>query len=77
MNRKNCYKDLSKWRKTVRKQKNRYYRKTTYAENHKKPWTRKEINMVMEHKITDTELSSLIGRSVGAIQKMRFTQKNR
>lgn len=75
MLRKSNYRDLDKWRKTKREQKKRYYEKTRNGRNHRQRWAMREINMVMEHKITDTELATLIGRSVGSIQIMRSKQK--
>lgn len=39
--------------------------------NHKQPWTDIERNMLFDFEGTDVELSTLIGRSPSAIQKMR------
>ena len=50
----------------------RYYRKTAYAPNHKKPWNIREIHSVVIHGIPDSELSARIGRSTAAIQKVRW-----
>lgn len=75
MNRKEGYKDIEKWKKTRYKQNKRYYSKTAYNVNHRKKWTDEEIKLVLEHVISDTELSRLIGRSVGAIQKKRYKMK--
>jgi len=77
MIRKEHYKDLSKWRETKRRQKTRYYKKTQGGKNSRARWTIEEINMVMEHKITDTELAGLIGRSVASIQVMRCKMKEK
>lgn len=49
----------------------KYYDKTSYAPNHGNRWSEEEINMVLRHEITDTELSGRIGRSVRAIQLVR------
>ena len=76
MLRKENYSNVEKWRTTKRKQKNRYYGKTENAKNGNNPWTKEEIDMVMEHKLTDRELSALLGRSMMAIQKVRSRQKN-
>ena len=62
-----------KYRNRMRK---RNYQQTAYAPNHRQKWTVSEINMVLEHKIPDRELSTKIGRSVGAIQKTRVKYKN-
>lgn len=75
MNRKEKYKDLNKWRKTIIAQRRRYYGKTQGARNSWKPWTKEEIRLVMEHKMTDSELAKLIGRSIGAIQQKRLVQR--
>ncbi len=71
MNRKNKYKDLEKWRKSCEKQRKRYYAKTTDAVNKNKPYSEREIELILQHDITDTQLSKMIGRSVKAIQVKR------
>lgn len=71
MNRKNEYKDLEKWRKSCENQRKRYYAKTTDAENKNKPYSDREIELILQHDITDTQLSKMIGRSVKAIQVKR------
>lgn len=71
MNRKNEYKDLEKWRKSCENQRKRYYAKTTDAENKNQPYTEREIELILQHDITDTQLSKMIGRSVKAIQVKR------
>lgn len=71
MLRKEGYKDMEKYRKTRNAQKRRYYRKTIFSENSKKHYTSEELSMILEHKITDMELSKLLGRSVGSIQTKR------
>lgn len=50
----------------------KYYDKTSYAPNHRQRWSDDEINMVLRHEVSDTELSKMIGRSVRAIQIMRW-----
>lgn len=77
MNRKNDYKDISKWRNTCRKQKNKYYGKTAFAENSHKPWSEEEIEMVMKHESPDRIISELIGRSMGAIQIRRVMENKK
>jgi hypothetical protein len=71
LNRKSEYKDINKWRKTCYRQRLKYYRKTANAENRGKRWTDEEIEMIMLHKMTDTAISKIIGRSVEAIQIKR------
>jgi len=56
--------------------KKRYYQKTMNALNSGAPWTTDEIKLVIEHKISDSELSSMLGRSVISIQKIRWKYKN-
>lgn len=75
--RKQNYKDLNKWRKSKNRQRKRYYRKTQNAKNSGRPWTKEEIKIVMEHDMTDTEISNLIGRSVAAIQNRRCVENIR
>ena len=76
MLRKEKYRDMNKYRETRNAQKLRYFRKTQGGENTGKKWTRDDIVMIMESRITDTELAHSIGRSVGAIQTMRSKIKN-
>ena len=72
MNRKREYKDLDKWVKTKKRQAKRYYKKHSQnATNSKQGYTIEEINMIMQHEISDVELSKKIGRSVRAIQVKR------
>lgn len=54
----------------------RYYRKTQGARNSNTRWTKEEIEMILEHSITDNELSELLGRSVRAIQVKRSKSKS-
>ena len=72
-NRKNCYVDMEKYFITTHKQKKRYYAKTAIYGS--RPWTFEEDKMVIEHSITDTELSKIIRHSVNAIQKRRYRLK--
>ena len=69
------YKDLNKWRQSKNRQRKRYYKKTQNAKNSGRPWSLEEIKIVMEHDMTDTEISKLIGRSVAAIQGKRCIEK--
>lgn len=75
---KNTYKDMEKFYKTKRRQKKKYYEQTLQnAVNNKKPYTQEEIDMILEHKLSDRELSVLLGRSMKAIQKKRYQEKNK
>lgn len=69
-NRKYLYVDMEKFLKTRNAQRQRYYNKTAIY----KPscWTIEQDEMVLEHKLSDTELSVKIGHSVRAIQIRRY-----
>ena len=71
MNRKNDYKNIDKWRETCHKQRLKYYRKTACAKNKSKRWTAEEVEIVMNHEVSDHKISEIIGRSVEAIQQRR------
>ncbi len=72
-NRKKAYSDMEKFKRTRNVQRQRYYSKTAiYGYNQ---WTSEQDRMVLEHKITDTELSVIIGHSVNAIQNRRWRLK--
>lgn len=72
---KNSYRDMEKFKNTIRRQQKRYYDKTKDAKNTGNYWSKRDIKLVMEHKMTDTELSALLGRSVKAIQIKRSREK--
>lgn len=55
--------------------KKRYYQKTQKARNERKPYMKTEVCMILDHKVPDTELSYMIGRSVQAIQIKRGRSK--
>ena len=74
-NRKEHYSDMEKFKKTRNAQRQRYYSKTAIYGHSQ--WTYEQDKMVLEHKITDTELSVIIGHSVNAIQKRRCRLKKR
>lgn len=71
MLRKDKYKDMEKWKETSKKQKRKYYAKTSNRKNSKKKWTQYEVELIMEHKQSDSELSETLGRSVRSIQIKR------
>lgn len=77
MNRKDGYADLDKWRETCKRQTYRYYNKTANAPNSYNRLTLAEIQMILEHKMTDHELSKILGRSVRAIQVARSRYRDR
>lgn len=49
----------------------RYYARTAFAPNHRKPWSESDERTVMRHELPDRELSRILGRSVNAIQHKR------
>ena len=55
--------------------KKRYYQKTQNARNGRKPYMKTEVHLILDHKVPDTELSYMIGRSVQAIQMKRCNSK--
>jgi len=75
MNRKNQYKDMEKWREARNRQRARYYGKTSNAKNSGQPYTLKEMGLILDHNITDSELSKMLGRSVESIQIKRSRLK--
>jgi hypothetical protein len=74
MNRKEGYADMELHRQTCNRQNRRYYHKTTFLYDRRK-WDEDEDRMILEHSITDSELSAIIQRSVGAIQRRRWYLK--
>ncbi len=74
MNRKENYANKDLARKTRREQKNRYYGKTAFLYE-RRVWLPFEDQMVLDHDMTDGELSIQIQRSVGAIQIRRSILK--
>lgn len=50
--------------------KRKYYGRTANLYE-RRPWDGEEDDMVLEHKITDSEMSPILRRSVGAIQQRR------
>ena len=73
MNRKSQYKDLNKWFETCKRYRRRYYEKT--AVYPPSAWTAEQDQLVLEHSMTDHELSEKIGHSVRAIQIRRHRLK--
>ena len=53
----------------------RYYDKTAYSPCYYRKWTQAEIDAVLDHNMTDSELSAQIGRSVASIQRIRNRYK--
>lgn len=74
-NRKYAYADMQKFRKTTNAQKKRYYSKTEFYGPSN--WTVEQDKMVLDHLITDTELSKIIHHSVKAIQVRRCRLKKK
>lgn len=74
-NMKNGYTDIDKYKQTRNAQRKRYYKKTANYE--KRSWTEEENKRVLDHNISDTELSSEIKRSVQSIQIQRSRLKKK
>lgn len=72
--RKSTYKDMNKFRRTKYLGRKRYYAQTSFKYP-RRPWSDEEDKLVVEHKITDRELSEQIERSVSAIQGRRAKLK--
>lgn len=72
----NRYKDREKYRNINREIKRRYRERTGAGKYPYQHWTIEEDKLVMERIMTDRELSDLIHRSVGSIQKRRWRLKN-
>lgn len=54
-----------------RRWKRKYYAKTYFSRNYKKPWSAADEACVLAHDVTDTQLAQEIGRSVSSIQAKR------
>lgn len=82
MNRRNDYKDLNKYRETVRRWKERYRRRTGSSGPRgynagSVRYTSEEDELVLRHDIPDRDLAQLINRSVASIQNRRWKLKTR
>ena len=65
---------MQKFHKTRNAQRRRYYHKTAVYE--RSYWTPEQDKMILEHDLTDTELSAIVGHSVSAIQARRHRLKH-
>lgn len=70
------YKNREKFREVTKKYKRRYRARTGANRYGRKSWTIEDDRRVLEHNISDRELSKEILRSVGAIQHRRYRLKN-
>ena len=75
------YENNKRWRKEHPHRwlagKRRYYRQfQENAHNKNQEWSIEDINIILERKISDRNISFLIGRSVGSIQCKRVRLKN-
>jgi len=68
------YKDKEKAKAYVYRNRKRYYHKTAFIYE-KRRWTTEEDKLVLTSKLTDTQLSEKIQRSVQAIQLRRLRLK--
>lgn len=71
MLRKSQYQDLTKYHHTKRLQERRYHEKTGCGQYPRRRWTVEEEHRVLDHTISDRELSKEIHRSLNAIQMKR------
>lgn len=69
MNNKHGYADLEKWRAARSRSKKKYYKKTALYRPSR--FTAKQCEMILDHNMTDAELSKLIHHSVESIQVKR------
>ena len=70
------YKDEEKFKAARRRQNQRYYEKTSFANNSKSKWSEHEIELIMNSDLPDSHLSEVLGRSVKAIQCKRNRLKS-
>lgn len=59
-----------------RQRKINYDRDGSDRHRSREPWTRHEIDMILERKLTDREVARIMGRSVKAIQIKRCRLKH-
>lgn len=70
------YKDLDKYAEYMNRNKKKNYAKGNVdCKQHN--WTVEEVNLIMESKLTDRELSKIINHSVQAIQIQRSRVRNK
>ncbi len=70
------YRDLEKMRRTRNKDRKNNCNKTSWKYK-PRSWTKEEDEAVLAHEVTDFELSSIIQRSVEAIQARRCLLKKK
>lgn len=68
---KRFYKDQEKFRVYRNGYKRRYNSKRNFSDGKKRRWTEEEIEVVLAHEMTDTEIARMLGRSVSAVQVIR------
>ena len=68
---KKTYRDMDKYRKYRNAYKRRYRAGRDYSDGRRARWTENEIRIVMEHRMPNTEIARMLGRSVQAIQIKR------
>ena len=70
------YKDEDRFKQYRNAYKNRYTQRRNFSDGFKH-WKEEEIQIVMEHNMTDTEIAKLLKRSITAIQNKRNKEKVR
>lgn len=73
------YRYNKKWRLSNPEGRNldrkKYYNKSSYAKNYYRRWVWEEIQLILYSRLTDSKLSSILGRSVASIQIKRSKHK--
>lgn len=69
--------NFEKFREMRERYKSKYRKQTGSGQYESRPWTDYEIDLILEHKMSDRELSKELRRSVSAIQIKRCKLKNK
>lgn len=72
--RKDTYRDMKKYKAARKRQNKRYYDKTVCGRHRWEHW---HDDLVLEHSMTDSQLSKIIGHGVRAIQIRRSRLRRR
>ena len=69
------YKDQDKFRKYRNRYKKRYASRRNFSDGKYKHLTTREMEIVLAHEITDTEIAKMLNRSIVAVQMKRHKLK--
>lgn len=75
MKRRKEYKDQDRFRRYRNAYKQRYADKRNFSDRKGKRWTQQEIEIVLAHEMTDTEIAKMLKRSILSIQTKRCKVK--